>query len=183
MNQKKKQGFRSPSEFVEAANEAPALMHVDPAGGVTVVKAGDSATAPAPELTPAPTPAPAQAAGEGAPAAQEAAQATNEGKPAQAPAPAKDKPQRPAKPAADKPGIHTHRRADDGPPEPPPAPWDSESPDIKGPGYQYRFDKRLHAQIQWISDNVPQHKSMQVVIDKAVRAYVAEVLEKHYKPE
>lgn len=167
-------GFRTPTDFVLGASESPAPVVIDPMAP-TVITTGTAAPAAAPAAGEA-TPAAQETAKDAAPAAAEAPA------PAPAPAPAA-KPPRPAKAAAGTAPVHTHKRASDEPPAPPPAPWDSESADVKGPGYQYRFDRQLHAKIQWISDNVPQHKSMQVVIDKAVRAYVEATIAQHYKPE
>lgn len=172
MNTPAKRGFRSPTEFIEAANSPAPLMHVDPVEGVTLVKPADT-----------PEPAPAPAVGEGAPAAQAAPQATNEAAQAPAAAKAPARPPRPAKSAADKTAVHTHKRATDDPPKPPPAPWEGFAEDAMAPPFNVRMTKELHAKLAWIADNVPKHKSMHVVCINAITAYADDLIAKHYQPE
>lgn len=187
-----KKGFRSPSDFVNAANDQPALMHVDPVAGVTLAKPSDVAapapTAPAPEAAPAPAPvtepgaAPAPAAGEGDQTAPAAAQPTNEGTAEPAPAKTATKPPRAPK-ASGEAAPHTHKRATDTPPEPPPAPWANESTTTKSGGFNLRPSMQLHAKIKWVSENVPKHRSLHEVAIKAAEAYVDALIAQHYKPE
>jgi hypothetical protein len=177
MNTPKKSGFRSPTQFVDAANETPPLMNVDPVAGVTIIKADtpapnpEPAPAPEPEAAPAPAPAPApaEAAGEGAAAAPAPAQAATAPAPDPAPTPAKPRAQKAGKPAE--------------PEAPPPAPWAAESNTAKSGGFNLRPSMQLHAKIEWVRDNVPKHKSLHEVAIKAVEAYVDGMIAQHYKPE
>ncbi|MEJ7804301.1 MAG: hypothetical protein WKG03_00040 [Telluria sp.] len=62
------------------------------------------------------------------------------------------------------------------------APWDVAEGADK-PGYNFRMTRRLHAQMLWVTENVPKHKSLQLLIEKAVTGYVEAQIRQHYKPE
>lgn len=172
MNANAKKGFRTPADFINGANDAPDRIEINPAAGTMSAKPGDPAPAP-PEAKAA-----AAASNDGAtPAAATAAAAA-----ATTPARGKGAGRGKGGATGDE-APHVHKRDTDGPKGPPPAPWAAASPVIKGPGFNFRMTQQLHAKVAWISENVPQHKSMQVVIEKAVTAYVAAVLAQHYKPE
>ena len=176
-------GFRTPADFVLGATEHPEQVVIDPTAPNMIApmpKPDAPSPAPAPGQGDAP---PAPQADAGSQAAPAAAQAANTPDPAPEAAVTKPKPPRAAKPAAAEPPVHTHRRATDAPPAPPPAPWDAESDTIKSGGFNLRPSMRLHAKIKWVSDNVPKHKSLHEVAIKAVEAYVNEQIAKHYKPE
>lgn len=194
MNKPAKKGFRSPADFVAAANNLPEEhLAINPAG-----KPVEALTSPAEATTPAqaatstpPLPPAAQAAKDAALAealpelsAQPAAAtaANSQDKPARKP----KVDGRAEKPPTSDAQPHTHKRATDAPKEPPapaePAPWEVESPDSIV-GYNFRMSRALHAKLAWVADNVPKHRSIQVALEKAVTGYVDALIAKHYSPD
>lgn len=179
MIQPKKSGFRTPQDFLAAAVESPEQVFIDPASNTVTV-------APA-----APDAAPEGGEAEVLTAAEPQAPSEPEPAPAPAPAPApKPKTVRvtkaPTVPAAAANQVAAPESSD-APAEAPAAgkaaPWDSESPTERSGGYNLRVSKRLHAKLAWCAENVPKHKSIAVVMERACEEYADKLIAKFYNPE
>jgi hypothetical protein len=62
------------------------------------------------------------------------------------------------------------------------APWEDASTE-RTTLLNWKHTKQVHAQMEWITENVPGHKSLQKVMDAALLPYIESLLKKHYKPE
>jgi hypothetical protein len=150
MIQPRKKGFRSPADFVNAANDLPPEHHaIDPAGKAAEIPVEE--TKPAPVLAPEVTGV--------ASIAEKTTQTDKTSVPKNA----------------------QKRAAEVKKPAPQLAPWDE--PGLKDGGYNFRMSGTLHAKLKWIAENVPKHKSIQIVLEKAVTAYADSLIEKHYQPD
>jgi hypothetical protein len=62
------------------------------------------------------------------------------------------------------------------------APWEGASTE-QTTLLNWKHTKQIHAQMEWITENVPGHKSLQKVMDAALLPYVESLIKTHYKPE
>jgi len=62
------------------------------------------------------------------------------------------------------------------------APWEGAPADVFTL-LNWKHSKQVHAQMEWITENVPGHKSLQKVMDAALLPYIQKLIQAHYKPE
>jgi hypothetical protein len=62
------------------------------------------------------------------------------------------------------------------------APWEGQPAD-RYTLLNWKHSKEIHAKMEWITENVPGHKSLQKIMDLALLPYIDQLITKHYKPE
>lgn len=145
MIQPAKKGFRTPADFINAANDQPEQVKIDPAAGTVSVT---------PAVSEPPTPIANAVAQPETPVASDSSEKD-------------DQPRVGVKKTAQKPAKSV--------------PWANAIDQIKV-GYNYRMTQTLHQKMVWITENVPKHSSMQIIIQKAVEDLVEKLLKENYKP-
>ncbi|WP_157637457.1 hypothetical protein [Burkholderia ubonensis] len=71
-------------------------------------------------------------------------------------------------------------KGSDAPQKATPPPWAKAHPRVKV-SCSTKFAEELHMQMIWLTENVPK-TSIQKIVQEATAQYVAEKIEKHYKP-
>lgn len=61
------------------------------------------------------------------------------------------------------------------------APWEHASPE-QTTLLNWRHTKQVHAQMEWITNNVPGLKSLQKIMDAALLPFIDKTINEHYKP-
>lgn len=62
------------------------------------------------------------------------------------------------------------------------APWEASSTEHTTL-LNWKHTKQIHSKMEWITENVPGHKSLQKIMDAALLPYVEKLIAAHYKPE
>lgn len=62
------------------------------------------------------------------------------------------------------------------------APWESASAE-QTTLLNWKHTRQIHAKMEWITENVPGHKSLQKIMDAALIPYIEKLVKEHYKPE
>ena len=61
------------------------------------------------------------------------------------------------------------------------APWEHASTE-QTTLLNWRHTKQMHAKMEWITENVPGHKSLQKIMDAALIPYIERLVKENYKP-